>query len=124
MGALLVGWAYRENGGCPSTSPCSAQGKHTQTLRRLTKSLQSFRGIEKNLLAKKFIKSIIYSKESIGINIFYISDSRAPEREKARAKSTGEFRKYNNGSPGRLNSNYIIPIIIPNTIHACKRKNL
>ena len=42
----------------------------SQTLSRLTTSLLNLRGIEKNLLAKKFIKSVIYSKESIQINLF------------------------------------------------------
>jgi len=43
----------------------------SQTLDLLVKSLSNLRGIEKNLLAKKFIKSIIYSIESIEINILF-----------------------------------------------------
>jgi len=42
-----------------------------QTLDLLVKSLLNLRGIEKNLLAKKFIKSIIYSIESIEINFSF-----------------------------------------------------
>jgi hypothetical protein len=43
----------------------------SQTLSLAAKSLQSLRGIEKNILVKKFFESIIYSINSIQINLFY-----------------------------------------------------
>jgi len=88
----------------------------SQTLSRLTKSLSFARGIEKNLLAKEYIKSIFYSKESIQINLFYSLESCAGEKEKTLTKSQGFSIKKENRSPLGLSSNYIIPIIIPNTM--------
>jgi len=103
----------------------------SQTLGLCAQSLQSCRGIERNLLAKKLFQSIIYSKESIQINTFYPNSARASAgwrlapyyaeaskgvsvNENARAFSTGEFLEKMNGSPIRVNSNFIIPLIIPN----------
>jgi len=42
----------------------------SQTLAALVRGFSGFKVIEKNLLAKKFFKSIIYSKESIELNLF------------------------------------------------------
>jgi len=42
-----------------------------QTLDLFIKFLSIKKGVERNLLVKKYIKSIIYSKESIQINLFY-----------------------------------------------------
>ena len=42
-----------------------------QTLRLFVKGLFERKGIEKNLWAKKFIKSIVYSKEEIAISFYY-----------------------------------------------------
>ena len=41
------------------------------TLKNLLSTLNQKKGISKNLLAKKFIKSIIYSVQNIKINLFY-----------------------------------------------------
>ncbi|MCS7054103.1 MAG: hypothetical protein NZM09_10275, partial [Ignavibacterium sp.] len=38
------------------------------------KSLAQQKGIERNLLIKKFIKDILYSKEQIQINLYYSED--------------------------------------------------
>ncbi len=49
-----------------------------QTLQNILKlfleSLAQKKGIEKNLLIKKFIKNILYSKEQIQINLYYSED--------------------------------------------------
>ena len=58
-----------------------------QTLASRLKSLSSSRGIEKNLLAKKFFKSIIYSKESIQIGLFYSQ----PQKEKIGPEGAENF---------------------------------
>jgi hypothetical protein len=111
-----------------------------QTLRRLTKSLVQKRGIEKNLFIKKFIKNIIYSSSQIQITLYFSKDSENFDfsffgggKQKNREKIRSEFspvepdllvRDNKIGSAFRFNSNCQIPIIIPNIIHACKRKDL
>jgi len=42
-----------------------------QTLQYFVKILPEKKGIEKNLWAKKFIKSINYSKEEIAVILYY-----------------------------------------------------
>jgi len=42
----------------------------SETLQHFLKILPQKKGIEKNLLIKKFIKEIIYSKENIQINLY------------------------------------------------------
>jgi hypothetical protein len=46
-----------------------------QTLRLFVKGLSGRKGIEKNLWAKKFIKSIKYCKEEIAVSFYYKSGS-------------------------------------------------
>jgi len=50
----------------------------SQTLQNILKiflkSLAQQKGIERNLLIKKFIKNILYSKEQIQINLYYTED--------------------------------------------------
>lgn len=70
-----------------SESPTISSEIVSQTLRRLTKSLVQKRGIEKNLFIKKFIKSIIYSTNSIQVNLF----SPPREKEKTGAESAGKI---------------------------------
>ncbi len=43
-------------------------------LKIFLKSLVQQKGIKRNLLIKKFIKNILYSKEQIQINLFYSED--------------------------------------------------
>ena len=69
-----------------------------QTLDLAVKSLSESRGIERNLLAKKFIKSIIYSIESIEINFLF------PPRKNKKAVQELDGKMVRNmktGSPGR-----------------------
>jgi hypothetical protein len=103
----------------------------SQTLSLAAKSLSSSRGIEKNICAKKFFESIKYSQKSIQINLFYplargkIQPKNSGAKNKnTRAFSTGFPNIKNHGSPIGVYSNIIIPLIIPNTIHQSKRKNL
>jgi site-specific DNA recombinase len=92
-----------------------------QTLAAFVKSLSQKQGLEKNLLCRRFIKSIIYSKESIQINLF----SPLASKEKSSAEGGGNFSLKNKvGWAFRLNPNHIIPIILPNAIHQCRKKNL
>ena len=49
-------------------------------LQKFLKELAQRKGIEKNLFARKFIKEIIYSKETIQINLYY---SELPDEQNA-----------------------------------------
>ncbi len=58
------------------TQECSPLSSQTlqNILKIFLKSLAQKKGIEKNLLIKKFIKNILYSKEQIQINLYYSKD--------------------------------------------------
>jgi len=60
----------------------------SQTLAALACGFSAVRGIEKNLLAKKFFKSIKYSKESMELNLFS-PPAKSPEKEKSPAQAGG-----------------------------------
>jgi hypothetical protein len=92
------------------------------------KALSEFRGVEKNLACRRAFETINYSKESIEIRLCQrtsTGSAQASENKKPGTESTGFFSSINlNGAPFRLSTNYIIPIILPNVIHQCKKKNL
>jgi len=48
-------------------------------LKLFLKNLAQQKGIERNLLTKKFIKNLLYSKDQIQINLYYSKDFDAPE---------------------------------------------
>jgi len=97
------------------------------------------KGIEKNLWAKKFIKNIIYSKEEIAVTLYYkrdfekdkdaISDggwvgaAAVRNQDLGKRKSAVFFDASSNLAPDR-ESEQTVDIIIPNTIHGCKKKSL
>jgi hypothetical protein len=58
------------------TEKCSLLSSQTlqNILKIFLKSLAQQKGIERNLLIKKFIKNILYSKEQIQINLYYSED--------------------------------------------------
>jgi len=58
------------------TEKCSLLFSQTlqNILKIFLKSLAQQKGIERNLLIKKFIKNILYSKEQIQINLYYTED--------------------------------------------------
>ena len=114
-----------------------------QTLRLFVKRLFERKGIEKNLWAKKFIKSIVYSKEEIAVSFYYKSSSDegkpfypASGRVGAAAgRSTVSLadKKITPISTDRGNHQEWLPsssgertidVIIPNSIHGCKKKDL
>jgi len=88
----------------------------SQTLAAFVQSLKSCPKIQRNIFAKKYIKSIIYSKNSIQINLFV---SCRPKEKIRPEGAENPVRKKEMAPRFR-----VIPIILPNTIHACKRKNL
>jgi hypothetical protein len=120
-----------------------------QTLRLFVKGLFERKGIEKNLWLKKFIKSIIYSKEEIAISFYYKSSSEevkpvhpASGRVGAAAGRSTDSLANKKITPIHVNrgntqdwlpcssgertiygeQRRTIDIIIPNSIHGCKRK--
>ena len=99
-----------------------------QTLAAGAQALGSLRGAEKNLACRARFEQIKYSKESIEVRI----KGGVPEvpesalgNEKPGANSTGfSSSTIKTSCPSRFSTNYIIPIIIPNVIHQCRKKNL
>ena len=100
------------------------------------------RGIEKSLWVKKFIKKIEYSKEEIALLLYYKGiKGEAPEISNSglAEKIAGRNLNLSNSKVGsealdfglknvkwlrNMDFNQTISIILPNTIHACKKKNL
>jgi len=113
-----------------------------QTLKNFTEILPDKKGIEKSLWIKKFIKRVDYSKEEIAILLYYkglegvapeISDSSRAEKNANRnlelssskvSPGTPDFGLDSDNWLRNMNFNQTISIILPNTIHACKKKNL
>jgi len=127
---------------CSESSKISAE-IFEQTLRLFVKGLFERKGLQKNLWAKKFIKKIDYSKEEIAVTIYY---KRGFEKEETAIFGSGcpHPAPAKNGDPAQgkkipcisrdtrnhkdwlstSGSVQTIDIILPNTIHACKKKNL
>ncbi len=113
-----------------------------QTLQNFTDILPEKRGIEKSLWVKKFINRVDYSKEEIALILYYkglesidkeISASARAEKNAGRNSEMIDFKKgpvVNSGSSNRqnwlrgLDFHQTISIILPNTVHFCKKKNL
>ncbi len=114
-----------------------------QTLRLFVKGLFERKGIEKNLWAKKFIKNIKYCKEEIAVSFYYKRSSEevnpsypASGRVGAAAGHSSRLsagQKITPISTDRGNHQEWLPnsgnlqtidIILPNTIHGCKKKDL
>lgn len=108
-------------------------------LKTFVKGLSARKGIEKNLWVKKFIQKIRYSKDEIEINLYYkegsekSSETQIPSgRVRATAgKNEGlaEKNKVANGDTllkmaPSLQSARVVSIILPNTIHKCRKKNV
>jgi len=134
------------------TEACSKFSKFSaETVVSILKSFLSFlsqrRGVERNLLAKRFIKDILYSKENIKINLFYsenLKDFQISETKESpallsqgRANFSGrsetsslppqhlEFVSGDDGSNIKRSQTFsIISIISPNLIHNSKKRDL
>ncbi len=52
------------------------------TLQSLISSLGKRRGVERNLLVRRFIKEIVYSQENIEINLFYSENLENPDNKR------------------------------------------
>jgi len=110
-----------------------------QTLRLFVKGLYERKGIDRNIWVKNFIKKIIYSKEEIFITLYYkrsFEEKDFTENISGRPHPTTDISRYTlkekrptfdeasfNLAPD-LKFTRTIDIILPNTIHACKKKNL
>jgi len=113
-----------------------------QTLQNFVGILPEKKGIEKSLWVKKFIKRVGYSKEEIALILYYkrlesidkeISASGRTEENAGRNSVLLNTKKDLFTSEDSLSdSNWLrgldfqqtISIILPNTIHSCKKKNL
>jgi len=127
---------------CSESSKISAE-IFEQTLRLFVKGFFERKGIEKNLWAKKFIKRIVYSKEEIAVSFYYKSSSDevkpfypasgrvgaaagrslvslADKKITPISSDRGNHQEWLRDS----NSSRTIDIILPNTIHGCKKKDL
>ena len=110
-----------------------------QSLQLFVKGITEKRGVDKNLWAKKFIKEIQYSESDIQINLYYSNNYEnlnpsdfSGRSEKIQRKTAEPFSSHDsdfsvcdkqNGGAFQNASNYI-SIILPNTIHRCKKRNL
>jgi hypothetical protein len=112
-----------------------------QTLKNFTEILPEKKGIEKSLWIRKFIKRIDYSKEEIALSLYYkgnhgaalkISTSDQTKKNDDRnlnlsnpkvSPETLDYSLKNAKWLRNMNFNQTVSIILPNTIHACK-KNL
>jgi len=114
-----------------------------QTFRRFVKGLFGRKGIDKNLWVKKFIKNIKYSKEQIAVSFYFKIDcekeagdifgSGRPHPTATENVSVSQGKKIPCISRDTGNHKEWLPkgdsfqtinIIIPNTIHGCKSKDL
>jgi hypothetical protein len=134
----------------PSPSRSEIDPKSVQkNLKDLVDYLEKASKIERVLAMKRYIRDILYSKESIQINMFcqpQLIDSQniknpdpllnravcgraaaaanrerllSPQTKMATANSSHSLNLAAHGSFLRT-----VPIILPNTIHGCKKKNL
>ncbi|MCK4248942.1 MAG: recombinase family protein, partial [Candidatus Omnitrophica bacterium] len=115
-----------------------------QTLQNFSKVLSCRKGVEKNLLLRGFIKNIDYSKTEIVLRVYYqrhfggfkdfktevestyTAEGRKKfpdiDKEKSPASSGEEIGENHTEWRPDFLPERTITLIIPNTIHACKRK--
>jgi len=114
-----------------------------QTLRLFVKGLYERKGIDKNIWVKNFIKNITYSKKEIFITLYYKRSFGEEEGAifgsgwvgvaAAENREAQEDKKITPISTDRGNHQEWLPcssgertidIIIPNSIHGCKKKDI
>jgi hypothetical protein len=95
----------------------------SQTLTSFLNSLSQTRGLERNLLCRKFIQQVIYSKESIRIEIFCSGNSRGLERNYPRLGRSGDSSVHKEWLPGRT-GHRTIGFLMPNRIDCRKQRSL
>jgi hypothetical protein len=127
--------------GLELTKSCSKFS--SDTIQFLLSSLLSLlarqKGIERNILIKKFIKDIIYSKEEIQINLYYSTSftsqkypslplrdgwERVEEKEENLSLKSPDFEFVSKGMAPESKSNQTFPLILPNIVHQNKRRCL
>ena len=119
-----------------------------ETIVSILKSFLSFlsqrRGVERNLLVKRFMKDIIYSKENVKITLFYSENSKnfqnsGDEKDPAllsqgRANFLGANKEsllppqenefVSDYSSARIKRFQTFSLILPNLIHKSKKRDL
>ena len=138
-----------QEAGFELTEVCSKFSKFSpETIVSVIKSFLSFlsqgRGVERNLLAKQFIKEIFYSKETIKITLFYSENSKnfliSDNKENPALLSQGRANfsgrnetisfppqqsKFVSESVGaRIKRFQTFSIILPNLTHKSRKLNL
>jgi len=131
-----------------SNFPQFSVEKIANTLKFFITALKNSKGIERNLLVKRFLEKIAYTPESIKISFFNSQNPQdfgetqnpAPhlrggakpspqtisaDRRKAENPTLSENQKfvYENSAPNKK-SQQTFKIILPNLIHKCKKRNL
>jgi hypothetical protein len=106
----------------------------SDTLKFFLSELKIRKGIERNLLVKRFLSDILYSPENIKISFisrqnladFDGQNSPAPleagRGEQSSLPENFEFVSSKNAAELKLNQTFTI--ILPNLIHKSKRRNL
>ena len=109
------------------------------TLKTFSKEVDQSKGIERTLLVKKHIKQVNYTKDEITVSLFYKTSCvreniKSPASGRAGA-AAGRSDKTGNkkspwGTPGGFEvvkdfkSEQTVDIVLPNTIHGCRKKDL
>jgi len=116
--------------------PCSKFSVETisSTLKFFLSDLKNSKGIERNLLAKRFLKKILYSPENIKIRFISrqnpqdFGDQNGPalsERGRGEQTSSSEnFQFVSYSMAPELKQEQTFEIILPNLIHKSKKRNL
>ena len=131
---------YELTPACSKFSQFSSE-KIAHTLKFFLSALKTKTGVERNLLAKRFLEKITYSPESIkisfvlGENLFNSLQNENPAPEvrggaefspenfsALRRKTEPEFVSFNNAP--ELKPSQTFDIILPNLIHKSKKRNL
>ncbi|MCX5782113.1 MAG: hypothetical protein NT145_05365, partial [Elusimicrobia bacterium] len=100
------------------------------------KGLREKKGIEKSFWAKKFIQSIVYSKEKVVVNLNTFTNCLPPLSETPQIPFTN--KKEEGFSPSSFIPSQFVPlgnaahlilfrtvdVILPNMIHGCKSKDI
>jgi len=118
------------------TEECSKFSAETisDTLKFFLSELKTKRGIERNLLAKRFLSNILYSPENIKIRFISCQNpqdfggSKSPalsERGRGEQSSSSKnFEFVSSNLAPELKPNQTFEIILPNLIHKSKKRNL
>jgi hypothetical protein len=109
-------------------------GSISNTLKFFLAGLKTIKGIERNLLAKRFLSNIFYSPENIKIRFISrqnpqdFGGPKSPAPPSAglgeKSSSSENFEFVSSKIAAELKQEQIFDIILPNLIHKSKKRNL